>query len=366
MWMYQCWGLILVGGFLFLGCGGSSSERALIAPPPSFSAPLPDSDVVIDTDNTRPVVTLLGEGVVILSLGQDYIENGAEAMDKEDGNLSASVSIVGKVNSNLVTDYLLRYQVTDSSGAVGEANRLVRVFDSEPVRQSYRQSSNTPAELGYLEHLPKDYNSGVNYAAPLIIFSHGSGATGTGNLYDVECCGLPAAINYGSWNTELPFVILSPQRRSGLDTQALDDFIEYALSNYHVDSQRVYLAGWSQGANISLRYIATYPHKIAAVVPIAGGWFQGVPSNVCDAADIPMWSFVGSLDSSLITNTGITAASAINGCNPSDKAKLTNYLEGTHFTTSLWPFIPSETHSITGASDRVEPNLFEWLQSQSK
>jgi predicted peptidase len=112
--------------------------------------------------------------------------------------------------------------------------------------------------------------------------------------------------------------------------------------------------------------MAIYPHKVAAVVPIAGGWFQGVPSNVCDAADVPMWSFVGSQDSSLITNTGVAAANAINDCNPNDRAKLTNYLEGTHFTTSLWPFIPSENHGITGQSDSVEPDLFRWMLGHSK
>ncbi|MGJ8680451.1 immunoglobulin-like domain-containing protein [Paraglaciecola sp.] len=361
MGIYQYSGFVLVCG-LFIGCGGSS----LVSTSPELSDPSPDNKIVQDSNNTQPEITLLGERVVILSLGQNYNESGAKATDQEDGDLSASISIVGAVNTQVVADYLLRYQVTDLNGAMGEANRIVRVFDSEPVRQSYRQPNNTPAELGYIEHLPKGYNSSVNYSAPLIIFNHGSGATGSGNLHDVECCGLPAVINFDSWDTELPFVILSPHRKDGLDTQALDDFIEYALINYQVDSQRIYLAGWSQGANISLRYMTIYPHKVAAVVPIAGGWFQGVPGNVCDAADVPMWSFVGTQDSNLITNTGITAANAINGCNPSERAKLTNYLEGTHFTTSLWPFLPSETHSITGASDRVEPDLFQWLQQQSK
>lgn len=359
-------GLILFCGFVFFGCGGSASEQSLVAAPPPDLEPSPVNEVAADIHNTRPEVTLFGTGVVILSMGQTYVEDGAQANDQEDGDLSVSISIAGHVNTDVAADYLVRYQATDSNGEKGEAIRLVRVFDTGPVRQSYRHSSDTSANLAYLEHLPVDYNSGINYSAPLIIFNHGSGATGTGNLRDVACCGLPAVINYGSWDIELSFVILSPQRTSGLDILALDDFVEFALKNYHVDPQRVYLAGWSQGANISLRYMANYPDKVAAVVPVAGGWFQGVPNNVCDAADVPMWSFVGSQDSSQITNTGIAAADAINNCNPGQRAKLTNYLEGTHFTTSLWPFIPSETHSITVTSDRVDPDVFEWLLRQSK
>jgi predicted peptidase len=328
--------------------------------PPVAPDPLPDSN------NTQPQVVLFGEAVVTLEIGQDYIEEGAQASDAEDGDLSVSITVTGTVNTNSVADHLLRYQVTDSNGAKAETIRMVRVYSSEPIKQTLRQVSQTTAELAYLEHLPKGYSGGVNYSAPLIIFNHGSGATGTGNLNHVECCGLPAAVKYDSWDTELPFVILSPQRMNGLDIFALDDFIEYALENYQVDPQRVYLAGWSQGANISLQYVVAYPQKVAAVVPIAGGWFQGVPANVCDAADVPMWSFVGSLDSSLITNTGIAAANAINNCNPSFRAKLSNYVEGTHFSTSLWPFIPSENHQIVETGDSVEPNLFEWLQTHYK
>lgn len=360
------WQFIIAVELFLVGCGGSETDRSIDVTSPTIVDPAADNDAEVDDGNTPPEVILLGDSVVILSSGESYVEPGAEAFDDEDGELSSELAFVGSVDTDVVADYLLRYQVVDSAGKAGEAIRLVRVYDSEPVKQTSRNASDTPAELGYLEHLPEDYNSGDNYSAPLIIFNHGSGATGTGNLESVECCGLPAVINYDSWDTSLPFVVLSPQRVSGLDTQDLDDFIEYALQHYHVDPKRLYIAGWSQGANISLRYMVLYPDKIAAVVPVAGGWFQGVPSNVCDAEDIPMWSFVGSLDTSLITNTGIAAANAINSCNPSTPAKLTNYVEGTHFSTSLWPFIPSEYHEITGNSDSVEPDLFEWLLSHSQ
>jgi predicted esterase len=349
---------------LLQSCGGSNTSQTPVVI--QDETPQPDNNPVKDEDNTQPDVTLVGEAVITLGTGQDYIDQGALAIDDEDGDLSNQITVIGTVNINVVADYLLRYRVTDSGGGSDETSRIVRVYDSEPIKQSSRRIGNTSADLSYLEHLPVDYNSDVNYAAPLIIFSHGSGATGTGNLGDVECCGLPAAILYDSWDNTLPFVILSPQRINGLDVFALDDFIEYALQNYHVDPQRVYLAGWSQGANISLGYLVNYPDKVAAVVPVAGGWFQGLPIHVCDAADVPMWSFVGSRDSSLITNTGITAAEAINSCNPADQAKLTNYVQGTHFSTSLWPFIPSETHAITELSDKLEPNLFEWLLSHRK
>lgn len=106
-------GISLVSGFFLLGCGGSASDQPEVLAPPTVADPLPDDGIIAGDDNTQPEVTLLGEGVVILSSGQDYVEEGAEANDNEDGDLSASISFVGEVNTNVVADYLLRYQVTD-------------------------------------------------------------------------------------------------------------------------------------------------------------------------------------------------------------------------------------------------------------
>ena len=136
---------------------------------------------------------------------------------------------------------------------------------------THKLRSQTGANLDYLEYVPPN----VNDPAPLILFHHGSGATGRA-LNSVECCGLPAMMNAGEYDFSMPFIVLAPQRLSGLDTEAIDGFLSFALLEYPVDPERIYFIGWSQGANLSSRYVRELPARVSAAVLLAGGFFQGV------------------------------------------------------------------------------------------
>ena len=43
------------------------------------------------TDTTAPVITLVGDAVVDLSVGDTYSESGATASDNYDGDISADI-----------------------------------------------------------------------------------------------------------------------------------------------------------------------------------------------------------------------------------------------------------------------------------
>jgi predicted peptidase len=212
------------------------------------------------------------------------------------------------------------------------------------------------APLDYLEYTPVIASEEL---APLIIFNHGSGATNTGNLNDVTCCGLPPALVSGDYNTELPFVILAPQRRSALDVSTLKLFIDFAIQNYNVDPNRVFLIGWSQGANISARYAVEYPLDVAALVVLAGGFFQGVPANVCDAGELPVWGFSGQQDSGFITQATLDTVNAFAQCSDAD-SRYTSFRDAGHFEASTWPFITSEVRNMTG-DDPYQLSVFSWM-----
>jgi phospholipase/carboxylesterase len=47
-------------------------------------------------------------------------------------------------------------------------------------------------------------------------------------------------------------------------------FLDYALEAYHADPRRVYLAGFSQGAMMSLHLALTHPEKVAGVLAMSG------------------------------------------------------------------------------------------------
>lgn len=69
---------------------------------------------VIDT--TKPVINLLGDSEITLSLGQLYNEQGATAIDNLDGDITSSIEISGNVNHNSAGIYFVKYDVSDSSG----------------------------------------------------------------------------------------------------------------------------------------------------------------------------------------------------------------------------------------------------------
>lgn len=359
-----------LSALMLISCGGSSNDSitstpiSVTAPPPPSPPPsgsLPTVPPVLANPSVkRPSLdmALLGDPVVYLSIGDEYIEMGVNAFDESGEDVSSSVEVSGNLNTDIVGDYLLKYSAS-SDGLSGTALRIVRVEGVSPVRQTHRLSASTNANLSYLEHLPIDFGKNTNLKPPLIIFNHGSGATGTRDLSDVECCGLPNVLRASSWDESLPFVILSPQRNSGINYEDLNDFIEFALEHYDVDPNRVYMTGWSQGANISILYAIAYPEKIAALAPTAGALFNGIPENICAAESIPMWMYLGGLDLNTIENAGIATVNSLNNCPQGERKMLTTYTNAGHFDTSIWPYLRQDNRQIDANSDANIQNILE-------
>ncbi|BDX07193.1 glycosyl hydrolase [Planctobacterium marinum] len=80
---------------------------------------------VVVADTTSPVITLLGDPVVVLQVGDSYIEAGAEALDLVDGVVA--INITGEVDINSAADYKLVYSATDNAGNQAIVERLVKV-----------------------------------------------------------------------------------------------------------------------------------------------------------------------------------------------------------------------------------------------
>ncbi len=98
----------------------AEATRTVIVSP----APLPPEDIP-----TEPVLTLIGSNPIILHLnGTPYTEQGANAFDEADGDLSAFVSISGEVDTSSAGTYQVNYSVTNSAGLSASAVREVRVL----------------------------------------------------------------------------------------------------------------------------------------------------------------------------------------------------------------------------------------------
>ena len=106
LWKYVVSSLLLLS--LISGCGKEKTLMEVVDALPIPEQPEPvdmwwDVELPDFSDNvSRPVISLIGEKTIMLSLGESYEEEGATVADLEDGDISTSIHFEGQVNSNTI------------------------------------------------------------------------------------------------------------------------------------------------------------------------------------------------------------------------------------------------------------------------
>lgn len=147
----------------------------------------------------------------------------------------------------------------------------------------------------------------------------------------------PFIQNGGGWNGD----------RLAVAREAID----YAVSNYAIDTDRIYLSGFSSGGFGAIGMLAGYPDLFAAGVSLAGG---GFPSDalVDSLVEQPLWMFHGAADGAVPVSASSDLADALTaaGGNP----RLTLIPGGGH--DASWQ---------TAYADRQQ-EFYPWLFSQRR
>lgn len=86
---------------------------------------------VTTKQKTAPIITLYGEKLVNLSLGNAYNEPGYSAKDCDNRDITSHVTISGKVNVFVSGTYQLTYTVTDSYGNTAITTRTIKVKSND-------------------------------------------------------------------------------------------------------------------------------------------------------------------------------------------------------------------------------------------
>ncbi|MCA6074287.1 PKD domain-containing protein [Fulvivirga sedimenti] len=226
---------------------------------------------------------------------------------------------------------------------------------------------------GYLEHLPPGYNSNPTKKYPMIVFLHGQGEKGDGNIklylaakfgpsIEVEKNGkLCATVN----GVEECFIVISPQTSADWSAGSQRQFWDYILNgpkNYRYDPERIYLTGLSLGGGGVWNWAQSgdpLSKRIAAMAPIAG-W--GAPNLACNVADaqISVWGFHGTADGTISYSWGKSAYDALLQCNNvgNRDRKWSAIQGGSHF---IWNQIYP-----TNGGNFTNPTLYQWFLSQTK
>nr|WP_238354608.1 hypothetical protein [Fulvivirga marina] len=166
---------------------------------------------------------------------------------------------------------------------------------------------------------------------------------------------------FKSYGKNYSFIVLAPQLdkpNTFWEPGYVDEFINYALSEYNIDPGRIYLTGLSMGGNGTWNYAySSYnaENKLAAIAPIAG-W--GSTNKVCIVKErnIPVWVFHGVDDKTVSFARGKAMFDKIDSCKSGFEKdyKFTAYKNTGH---NSWQKAYDLTHKWNS------PNIYEWFLS---
>lgn len=128
-------------------------------------------------DNEKPVITLKGDKRIYLYKGDEYVDNGFEALDNYDGDITKKVKVSNNIDNKKSGEYEVKYTVRDSSGNKTTIKRIVIVSENAKTNINnpmikYIEDNNYDISFGYYNLVTKDsyfYNENkVYFAASLV------------------------------------------------------------------------------------------------------------------------------------------------------------------------------------------------------
>ncbi len=121
----------------------------------------------------------------------------------------------------------------------------------------------------YFVYVPRSNSPGA--ALPILLYLHGAGAMGSDGVAQVAS-GLAASIR--TRPGRFPMIVVFPQASERWITPHMESLalgtLERSAREFHADSNRMYLMGYSVGGAGAWRLAYLHPKRFAAVVAVAG------------------------------------------------------------------------------------------------
>jgi predicted esterase/sugar lactone lactonase YvrE len=246
-------------------------------------------DSVSSKTNGAAADGVLGQPDFITNL-KSLSRNGVSNLRGVFGDAAGRLYLVDESNHRIL---IFNHAASQPNGAFADYVLGQSDFGSDPIIQ---QEVYDPSSLNYLFFMPRDTTAVINGKYPLIISLHGIGESGDA-LWMLKNEGLPRILD--GKNT-FPFIVVSPQCPATTEWYydrtdiKLIKLLDSVIARYPVDTNRIYLTGYSMGGIGTLDLSIRYPQRFAALIPIAfrieTGW------DLCSIKDIPMWAFHGEKD----------------------------------------------------------------------
>jgi len=115
------------------------------------------------TDTDPPIIALIGEEEVQITLNSAYVDQGAKVIDETEGDITSKLYVDNPVNTNLYGEYVVTYKAIDNAGnEAAPVYRYVRVINSAYIYEGNFQVSES-------EFFPA--NNNCSYSASVVIDS---------------------------------------------------------------------------------------------------------------------------------------------------------------------------------------------------
>jgi len=237
----------------------------------------------------------------------NYSSNTKEGLFKnwyENGQLEYSATYKnGLINGLSAFWYKNGIKESEENWLQGQLNGKVKYWTEQGELQfdlSFDHGLNqNPKEVQYhyLSYTPKEYNTDTLKKWPLIIYLHGGSRRGT-DLIKLYADGIPDQLYRGR---EFPFIIIAPQCPEHIRWSTdnwFENLYKEVNEKYRIDTNRVYLTGFSLGGAGTWYIAAKYPDKFASIAPMSGftSHMDFIDNNIEMLINIPIWAFHGRID----------------------------------------------------------------------
>lgn len=231
---------------------------------------------------------------------------------------------------------------------------------------------------GFYSHLPADYNTS-NKTYPLILWLHGAGQVGQGNVADLPKVlewGTPKIISEGGFpssfsvaGNSFSFIVISPQFIAWPTGDNVGAMLNYISANYRVDPERIYVVGISAGGGAAWQYASSSvsnSNRLAAMIPFCGALAPSQTlANRIAAANLPVWAFHNTNDGTVPVAYSRNWRNYINNYTPrpNPPTKLTEFpVVSSNAVTAheCWSLATLPSYKPEGI------NIYEWLLQYKK
>ena len=202
--------------------------------------------------------------------------------------------------------FLAALLLVASSGVVGAAEPTVG-FNSwtnlpgvvEGTINVHALTTSLPKPpFGFVDYLPKGYNSGDSLTKWPVVFAllgaaeqgDGTDTAANGHQLLAKMTGNGPLANVVAQHWDFPCIVISPQSSGPwTNPNAIKAMVDYVKANYRVDATRLYMTGYVDGAAGALRFATAFPNVLAGLIPIEPTYGPTTSAEVGAVQQLPMW-----------------------------------------------------------------------------